>query len=124
MNKNPWNKSHRKIRNPLKFSSSSAIFPLFLLAHAILFEIDSPGMYTVLRDAAVTTKLSLESEEVRELQEGDVVEVVEVMEHAEESRKRGRIEGGWVSLRDTSDGYRWMVPQVKFCMSKKFWRVL
>lgn len=76
---------------------------------------DRPGVYAVLRRAAVVPTVHMSgTKEIRvELKAGDLVEVVEVVRNPGEARIRGRIANppGWISLLDLEDGHRWAERQ-------------
>lgn len=75
---------------------------------------DNPGKYVIVHNGTgVSQNYSRRSSQLTTLEKGTVVKVVEVREVAREQRIRGRIEipQGWVSLEDTSDSYRWALPQ-------------
>lgn len=74
---------------------------------------DLPGPYIVTHDnAAVTTGMLPSPPIIGRLKAGTRVQVREVANCTEDHRIRARIEApaGWISLRDTKDGYRWAVP--------------
>ena len=70
--------------------------------------------YVVLEHPIVTDRVSIKNDtNIRKLRTGDIVNILETVEIPEESRIRGRIEDGWVSIERTSDGFLWMVPKDK-----------
>lgn len=75
-------------------------------------EVLGPGQYLLLVDATVTVGSSTETEHAVELEEGTQVNVLETKELPGEKKLRGRIDkpAGWISMRDTSDGFLWVVP--------------
>lgn len=73
-------------------------------------ETPSIGLYTVTSDVAVvTSSVSGESEKVGKLFKGAKITVVEVVQPHGDSRIRARIQepAGWMSLENTSNGFRW-----------------
>lgn len=75
---------------------------------------DAPGAYTVVHDnTAVTAERAAAPPTIAHLPVGSLITVVEVACLVEDNRVRGRIEEppGWISLLDTSDGYRWAQPK-------------
>jgi len=81
---------------------------------------DEPGVCLIIEDGTIITEgLSTDSAEIAELDHGAIVEIMEVAVVPEEHRIRGRIDsagssdkgrarpGGWISLHDTSDDFRW-----------------
>jgi len=82
------------------------------LMHTKMQEKLPVGNYTILVDGtSVTSGPGCSTDDVAELAEGTKVSVVETQEFPEEHRLRGRIvqPAGWISLRDTYDGYTWAV---------------
>jgi len=72
-----------------------------------------PGRYVVLHNnTAVTAGLVAAPPILKNLRKGAVITVSEVRHCPQDMRVRGYVEdlGGWLSLIDTSDGYRWAVP--------------
>jgi len=73
-------------------------------------EKDEPGDYVIKTTAYVTKSLLPNTEDmIAELRPGTVVRVSEVVLLPEQHRARGRIEepAGYISLRNTKDGFRW-----------------
>lgn len=73
-------------------------------------EEDHPGTYVIVHEnTAVTAERAAAPPTLANLAAGTCVNVLEVLHMAEEQRVRGRIKEpeGWISLLDTSDGYRW-----------------
>lgn len=73
---------------------------------------DRPGPYKVEQESIVNTVADYTSalaQEVTRLKVGTIVNVLEVMRRDDLKRVRARIAEpeGWISLLDTSDGYRW-----------------
>ncbi|CAK0846653.1 unnamed protein product, partial [Prorocentrum cordatum] len=71
---------------------------------------DGPGLYIITHSqTGVTSGVSISSGIVSFLETGAVVNVLEVSQSPAEGRVRGRTErpAGWISLLDTTDGYRW-----------------
>lgn len=72
---------------------------------------DGPGLYTIINRVAVehTWQLIGESNWATVLEPGTLVNVLEVKILPQEQRVRARVEApaGWISLTDTTDGFRW-----------------
>jgi len=71
---------------------------------------EGPGSYMIVHDAtAVTNGSACTPPIIAELPAGTLVSVLEVLQCPESHRLRARIEApaGWISLKDTVDGYRW-----------------
>mmetsp|Transcript_67197 Transcript_67197/g.155970 ORF Transcript_67197/g.155970 Transcript_67197/m.155970 type:complete len:849 (+) Transcript_67197:104-2650(+) len=80
---------------------------------------DGPGTYVIIHNnTAITADMAAAPPTLSHLPAGESVDVVEVVFLAEDRRVRGRLEkqGGWISLRDTSDGYRWARPVKQGCL--------
>uniref|UniRef100_A0A7S4Q6U7 IRG-type G domain-containing protein n=1 Tax=Alexandrium monilatum TaxID=311494 RepID=A0A7S4Q6U7_9DINO len=76
---------------------------------------DCPGLYVITHDnIKVSPQLALGADQtsmvgIQRLAVGTIISVVEVVSFTEAQRVRGRIEDppGWISLMNTSNGYRW-----------------
>mmetsp|Transcript_60328 Transcript_60328/g.168549 ORF Transcript_60328/g.168549 Transcript_60328/m.168549 type:complete len:492 (-) Transcript_60328:224-1699(-) len=72
---------------------------------------DGPGLYVITHSASVRVgdQAGLENTEVAMIRTGKRVRVLEVLRIEAAQRVRARIDtpAGWISLEDTSDGYRW-----------------
>jgi len=80
--------------------------------------LDSPGLYAVTNRVAVdpTERLAGGMDVVQELEPGTLVRVVCVIFRSDEGRVRARLDypEGWISLFDTSDGFRWAIKHERF----------
>lgn len=71
---------------------------------------DAPGKYrTVAHITAIYRGQTKASGKVDQMENGTEFEVLEVIDCPEENRIRARIEGGYVSLQNTENGFRWCV---------------
>jgi len=75
---------------------------------------EGPGVYIVLHEnAAITMGVVAAPPVLRRLKKGTLITVTKVQHCPDEKRVRGLVEDplGWVSLIDTTDGYRWARKQ-------------
>lgn len=73
---------------------------------------DCPGLYTIVSKAVVRSTAALTgNHEVGGVEVGSVVRVLGTVLHS--NRLRGRLEhpSGWISIVDTTDGFRWAQPR-------------
>merc|ERR1719362_1632793 len=80
--------------------------------------VDGPGLYAVTNHVAVdpTERLAGDMDVVQELEPGTLVRVVCVVLRSDEAKVRARLDypQGWISLHDTSDGFRWAIRYDRF----------
>lgn len=74
---------------------------------------ERPGIYAILRSAAVVPTVHLQNRAHVMLRAGDLVEVTEVVYNKDEMRLRGRTVNppGWINILDLDDGHRWAERQ-------------
>eukprot|EP00929_Paragymnodinium_shiwhaense_P028977 TRINITY_DN16709_c0_g1_i1.p1 TRINITY_DN16709_c0_g1~~TRINITY_DN16709_c0_g1_i1.p1 ORF type:complete len:1261 (+),score=294.99 TRINITY_DN16709_c0_g1_i1:96-3878(+) len=73
---------------------------------------DAPGTYIITHpDTGVLARVDASNEVIATIAKGSKVEILEVVKLPALQRIRGRLAdpAGWISLMDTSDGYRWAV---------------
>jgi len=79
---------------------------------------DGPGLYAVTNRVAVdpTDRLAGDVDVIQELEPGTLVRVVCVVLRSDEAKVRARLDypEGWISLHDTSDGFRWAIRHERF----------
>ncbi|CAE6936500.1 unnamed protein product [Symbiodinium natans] len=89
---------------------------LELELHQATLQLDGPGAYLLASDVDVFEAPARSSRKVGRLPAGEEVYVLEVVHRKAEKRIRGRValDGayGWISLLDTSEGYRWAHRQL------------
>ena len=77
-----------------------------------MLQLDGPGAYLLASDVDVSEAPARGSQKVGRLSAGEEVYVLEVVHRKGEKRVRGRVANGWISLLDTSEGYRWAHRQL------------
>lgn len=79
-------------------------------------QLDGPGVYLLASDVDVSEALARSSQKLGRLLAGEEVHILEVVHRKAEKRVRGRVAAkgysGWISLMDTSEGYRWAHRQL------------
>ena len=78
----------------------------------VMWQLDGPGAYLLASDVDVYEAPARGSLKMGRLPAGEEVHVLEVVHRKAEKRIRGRVAGGWISLLDTSEGYRWAHRQL------------
>lgn len=70
---------------------------------------DAPGFYVMTNEGEVCSASDLNSDAIAELAVDDRIQVLEILNLPLVDRVRARIAepAGWITLMDTSDGYRW-----------------
>ena len=88
----------------------------FCFSSQATLQLDGPGAYLLASDVDVFEAPARSSRKVGRLPAGEEVYVLEVVHRKAEKRIRGRValDGayGWISLLDTSEGYRWAHRQL------------
>ncbi|CAJ1394839.1 unnamed protein product [Effrenium voratum] len=83
-----------------------------LQLHSAQVAADGPGVYVLQSDVDLSEGCQRNSKKVGRLSAGQEVQVLEVALREAERRVRGRLSGGWISLLDTAEGYRWAQKQL------------
>ncbi|CAJ1365343.1 unnamed protein product [Effrenium voratum] len=83
-----------------------------LQLHSAQVAADGPGVYVLQSDVDLSEGCQRNSKKVGRLSAGQEVQVLEVVLREAERRVRGRLSGGWISLLDTAEGYRWAQKQL------------
>lgn len=74
-------------------------------------EDNTPGTFVATKEVvSITEGISIASKVSGNLRKGTRVEIIQVIQNTLEQRLRGRLRSppGWVSIKDTSDGHRWL----------------